>query len=278
MKKQISKNHKAFGLGLKTKLLLVAFSVLPISCVVFICKTYLEPRTMLGSFRHVNEKSESNICVIVESGHGGINDNTYLTSGKQSPEWADGLKIYEGYSCKMLATDFVSSLLDADIDAFLLNSEVYDYSNIVRAERVNSWLKLDSRIIFISLHHNAQPTDCADFTDKYGVKGFLKNGASGIEIYTTIGKTKSDLIADFIYTELHNEFTDLKFRCDWTDKDADKEANFTVLAATDCPAVLIEFMFMTTYSDCKIIANKDYRRRYVEALTRAMTYYNNSLN
>lgn len=229
------------------------------------------------SFVHVNKKAKSNICVIVESGHGGISNNVYLTLGKQSPEWTDGLKIYEGYSCKMLATDFVSSLLDADIDAFLLNSEVCDYSNIVRAERVNSWLKLDSRIIFVSLHHNAQPTNKADYTDKYGVKGYMNNGATGVEIYTSKGKTKSDLIADYIYKELSQEFTDLKFRCDWSDGDADKEANFTVLTATNCPAVLIEWLFMTTYSDCKIIADKNYRKRYIEALTRAMVAYNQSI-
>jgi N-acetylmuramoyl-L-alanine amidase len=229
------------------------------------------------SFVHVNKKAKSNICVIVESGHGGISNNVYLTLGKQSPEWPDGLKIYEGYSCKMLATDFVRSLLDADIDAFLLNSEVYDYSNIVRAERVNSWLKLDSRIIFVSLHHNAQPTDKADYTDKYGVKGYMNNGATGVEIYTSKGKTKSDSMADYIYTELSQEFTDLKFRCDWSDGDADKEANFTVLTATHCPAVLIEWLFMTTYSDCKIIADKNYRKRYIKALTRAMVAYNQSI-
>jgi N-acetylmuramoyl-L-alanine amidase len=230
------------------------------------------------SFVHLDKKPASNICVVVESGHGKILNNVYLTQGKQSPEWSDGLKIYEGYSCGMLATDLVSSLLYADIDAFLLNSEAYDYTNLVRAERVNSWLKLDNRIIFISLHHNAQPTDKADYTDNYGYKGYIKGGASGIEIFTSVGQTKSDLIADYIYTELRNEFTDLKFRCDWADKDADKEANFTVLAASQSPAVLIEWLFMTTYSDCKIIANKDYRKRYVEALTRAMIYYNNSLN
>lgn len=229
------------------------------------------------SFVHVNNKPKSNICVIVESGHGGINNNVYLTLGKQSPEWSDGLKIYEGYSCKMLATDLVNSLLDADVDAFLLNSEVYDYSNIVRAERVNTWLKLDSRIVLISLHHNAQPTDKADYADKYGVKGYINNGATGVEIYTSKGKTKSDLIADYIYTELSQEFTDLKFRCDWSDGDADKEANFTVLTATHCPAVLIEWLFMTTYSDCKIIADKNYRKRYIEALTRAMVAYNQSI-
>lgn len=230
------------------------------------------------SFVHVNEKDKSNVCILVGSGHGKILNNVYLTSGKQSPEWSDGLKIYEGYSCGMLATDFVSSLLDADIDAFLLNSEAYDYTNIVRAERVNTWLKLDPRIIYIDLHHNAQATEKADYTDKYGIKGYTKGGATGIEIFTSVGQTKSDLIAAYIYTELHNEFTDISFRCDWSDKDADKEANFTVLAASQSPAVLIEFLFMTTYADCKKIADKNYRKRYIEALTRAMKAYNQSLN
>ncbi len=269
--------NKGYYFDFKTKLVLSIACVIAISTIICY-RLYLDKEAALSSFVHVNEKPKSNITVIVESGHGGISNNVYLTAGKQSPEWADGLKIYEGYSCKMLATDLVSSLLDADIDAFLLNSEVYDYSNIVRAERVNEWLGLDNRIVFISLHHNAQPTDKADYTDKYGVKGYLKNGASGIEIFTSVGQTKSDLIADYIYTELFHEFIDLKFRCDWTDKDADKEANFTVLTATKCPAVLIEFLFMTTYSDCKVIANKDYRRRYIEALTRALTFYNSSIN
>ena len=271
------KHDTSFHNSNRTKLLL-SFLSLSVIAVGIIFGLFYNKQHLSTSFVHVSNKPKSNICVLVESGHGGISNNIYLTAGKQSPEWADGLKIYEGYSCKILATDLVSSLLDADIDAFLLNSEVYDYSNIARIERVNSWLKIDSRIIFISLHHNAQPTDKADYTDKYGIKGYVKNGASGIEIFTSIGQTKSDPIANYIYTELHNEFTDLKFRCDWTDKDADKEANFTVLTATNCPAVLIEFMFMTTYSDCKIIANKDYRRRYIEALTRALTYYNSSIN
>ena len=229
------------------------------------------------SFVHVNEKPKCNICVLVESGHGKILNNVYLTSGKQSPEWADGLKIYEGYSCGLLANDLVSSLQKNDIDAFLLNSEAYDYTNLVRAERVNSWMKVDPRIIFISLHHNAQPTDKADYTDKYGIKGYLKGGATGIEIFTSVGQTKSDLIATYIYTELSHEFTDVKFRCDWSDKDADKEANFTVLAASQSPAVLIELLFMTTYSDCLLIADENFRNRYIKALTRAMSAYNQSI-
>jgi N-acetylmuramoyl-L-alanine amidase len=231
-----------------------------------------------ASFVHSSKREKSNICVLVESGHGKIINNVYQTSGKQSPEWPDGLKIYEGYSNGMLAYELVSLLQEQDIDAFVLNSDLYDYSNLERAERVNKYFGLDSRIIFLSLHHNAQPTDNADYTDKDGLKGFLKGGASGIEIYTSKGQTKSDAIAGFIYFELLNEFHEIKIRTDWTDGDADKEANFTVLIKTDCPAVLIEFLFMTTYEDCVKIADKNIRQRYVAALARAFKNYNNFLN
>ena len=274
--KRISRTHKERKL-IATKRILLAIIIVMVIAIVAICVVGLDTSTT--SFKSIESKQKSNICVLVESGHGGISNGIYLTSGKQSPEWADGLKIYEGYSCKLLATNLVASLLDADIDAFLLNSEPYDYSNIARAEKVNNWLRLDNRIILVSIHHNAQnvPHGKNIYIDKQGLRGYMSvedGGATGIEIFTSVGKTKSDLIADYIYVELKNEFPELKFRCDWSDGDADKEANFTVLTATNCPAVLIEFMFMTTYTDCIIIASKEYRRRFIQAITRALVNYN----
>lgn len=286
------KNDTSFHNSDRTKLLVsvLSLSVIAAFIILALCIKPASPNyydqhnseqcisfnSFTTSFVHVNNKPKSNICVLVESGHSKIHNNTYLTQGKQSPEWPCGLKIYEGYSCGILAHELVSSLQQADIDAFVLNSEAYDYSNITRAERVNKWFGLDSRIVFISLHHNAQTTDKADYTDQYGLKGYINGGATGIEIFTSIGKTKSDTIAAYIYTELFNEFPELRFRCDWSDGDADKEANFTVLASSYSPAVLIELLFMTTYSDCKLIANKNIRDRYIQAITRALVIYNNN--
>lgn len=270
------KNDTSFHNSNRTKLL-VSFLSLSVLAAAIVFGLFYNKQHLATSFVHANNRPESNICVLVGSGHGKFRNNTYLTQGKQSPEWPCGLKIYEGYSCGILAHELVSSLQYADIDAFVLNSEVYDYSNIARAERVNKWFNLDSRIIYISLHHNAQTTTNADYTDKYGLKGFLQGGATGVEIYTTVGETKSDLIASYIYTELLHEFPELNFRCDWSDGDADKEANFTVLASSYSPAVLLEFLFMTTYSDAKLIAKQDIRIRYIQAITRAMIEYNKSI-
>lgn len=285
MKNQIANIRKQFDLSPKNNLFLV-FTIAIIISLAFVLiqqsyrASYSRGKSIIlaTSFRHISDKTPCKINVGIDAGHGGILNNQYLTSGKQSPQWPDGLKIYEGYSNKLLASMLQTSLLENDIDAFMINSEAYDYTNLIRAERINTWLKLDNRIILLSLHHNAQPTDYADYTDKFGIKGYYKNGgASGIEVFTSVGQTKSDLIADFIISEIQNEFPEITLRTDKKDGDKDKEANFTVLAASNSPAVLIEFMFMTTYTDCLIIADPAYRQRFVSAITRAYVKYNQSL-
>ncbi len=44
------------------------------------------------------------------------------------------------------------------------------------------------------------------------------------------------------------------------DGDMDKEADFTILKKTDCPAVLTENMFMDTEKDCKFIMSEHGRQ------------------
>lgn len=65
-------------------------------------------------------------------------------------------------------------------------------------------------------------------------------GARGFSIYTTKGKTNSDIIAEIIMKQLMSDFPELKTRVDKSDGDLDKEENFTVLVKSNCPAVLIE--------------------------------------
>ena len=69
-----------------------------------------------NKFVHINEMPKSNIHVVILSGHGSIQDGKYQTQGKQSPTWQDGLKIYEGYSCKLLALDLSKKLTENHID------------------------------------------------------------------------------------------------------------------------------------------------------------------
>ena len=229
-----------------------------------------------ASFVHANERNRSYIDVYIITGHGSFIDNIYQTQGKQSPQWLDGLKIYEGYSCKMLGYELVDELLKNDIDAALVNPKAYDIDLVERVNMINEALHFNRRIIVISLHHNAQPTDKADYTDKYGQKGYYNCGATGVEIYTTPDKTKSDTIATLIFNSMKKELPQLNYRTDNSDGDPDKEAWFYELRKTGCPAVLIEFLFMTTYSDCLLIANDTIREKYVKSVTNGLIEYNNS--
>lgn len=230
------------------------------------------------SFVHTNKKEASKVRVAVIAGHGSIINNVYQTKGKQSPQWKDGTKIYEGYSTHMLANDLVSELQYNDIEADLLTWSATDISLYQRVFQANSIYNQDNRTLVVSLHHNAQPySKTVDYIDSEGLFGWYKNGASGTEVFTSPGKTKSDDLAEFVIDEITKAFPEMKMRVDLTDGDRDKEAGFYILTKTKCPAILIEWGFMTNYDDCKMIINRYERKIFVEAVTRGIVRYNQSI-
>ncbi|MDR2011420.1 MAG: N-acetylmuramoyl-L-alanine amidase [Bacteroidales bacterium] len=227
-------------------------------------------------FTNVKYKDRSAIHVLISSGHGSILNSIYQTLGKQSPTWADSLKIYEGYSTKMLALDLSHKLMQNNIDVTYINAYNTDMTLNERVQRVNELYKNDKRVILIDIHHNAQPIGKANYTDFEGYKGFVNSpfGATGIETFTSVGFTESDIINnEFIIPELENDF---QFRYGtWT---KGKEENFYMLKHSHCPAVLIEFLFMTTYEDCLLIADPEQRDLFTTHITNALVNYNNYLN
>ncbi|MDD4217456.1 MAG: N-acetylmuramoyl-L-alanine amidase [Bacteroidales bacterium] len=246
--------------------------------IIALLVTSLIAIVSIGDYTPIKEIKASNSHVIVCSGHDPVFNGEYMTYGKQSPTWEDGLKIYEGRSCQLLALELTEKLIDAQIDVTYLNPYSHKLSLLERVTEVNKIFKIDKRVLLISLHHNAQQTKTAPYIDKYGQKGYLSTadgGATGIESYTSVGYTESDnLNNNFIIPELQKEFPDIKFRTGH--KTLGKEANFYVLTQTNCTAVLIEWMFMTTYTDCLIISNSDYRNRYTDAICRALVSYDKS--
>jgi N-acetylmuramoyl-L-alanine amidase len=226
-------------------------------------------------FKNIDSLSNSNVHVAIVAGHNRIENNNYLTAGKQSPTWECGLKIYEGFSTQILALDLTSSLMQNNIDATIINNKS-EMPLSDRVSRINDMYSKDKRLILIELHHNAQQTDKADYTDHEGQKGFLNSpAATGIEVFTSVGYTESDNIADnFIMPALKYYFPHVNFR----NAGRSKEANYYMLRRTQCPAVLIEWLFMTTYSDCILIANPEQRKLLIQALTLAIVNYNYSLN
>lgn len=116
--------------------------------------------------------------------------------------------------------------------------------------------------LLISLHNNAAGMG----------QEWMK--ATGYSIYTTKGKTKSDMCAEMMLKDLRDEFPELRGRFDTTDGDLDNEAKFTVLTGSSYMAVLIEWMFQDNKLDLSIIKSTEYNRRFCACLVRSIEKLN----
>jgi N-acetylmuramoyl-L-alanine amidase len=184
---------------------------------------------------------------IIDNGHGGMKNGAYQTKGKMF-DHGNGLVIYEGVFNRSV-TRMISVMLSAEkIEHTILVPEVDDISLRDRVKRTNDLnKKVGGRGIFISVHGNAG-----------GGSG------SGFEVFTTVGETKSDKIADYFVEEMSKLFPMEKMRVDTTDGDLDKEVNFAVLMC-DCPAVLTENFFFDNLRDALIMSSA----KGVELIARA---------
>jgi len=121
----------------------------------------------------------------------------------------------------------------------------------------------------------------AEVANEYAADAFISvhcNGAEnrdaeGYEVFTAPGQTDSDVLADCIFVEIQNEFPDLDPRTDESDGDVDKEANYTVLTATDCPAVLVELEFITNPVREQQLSKPEFQIRYAQAIARGVATF-----
>lgn len=104
-----------------------------------------------------------------------------------------------------------------------------------------------SNCLYVSIHVNAAGAD-----GKW-------HDARGWAVYTSPGKTKSDLLATCLYNEAKTLLPhDSKYyvRSDWSDGDPDYEASFYVLTKTKCPAVLTENLFQDNKDDVAYLTSE----------------------
>ena len=177
------------------------------------------------------------MLVILDNGHG------VDTAGKCSPVWADGSQFHEyefnrdivgriAYKCKMNGIPFR-----------VLVPEAKDISLRERVQRANAiYDSITDKCFLLSIHANA-------------------GMGTGFEVWTSKGKTKSDVYADIFMEEAERELKEFKMRKDYTDGDSDKEEQFYILRHTKCPAVLTENLFMDTERDCRFLMNEEGRDR-----------------
>lgn len=114
-------------------------------------------------------------------------------------------------------------------------------------------LKADA---FISIHCN----------------GAVAPEANGFEIYTTPGQNRSDILATAIFESWSKAFPAQRKRTDYRDNDPDKEANLKVLRETNCPAVLVEFGFITNPQEERFLLDR--KNQEIMGLAIATGIYN----
>lgn len=167
--------------------------------------------------------------VLIIAGHG------TETPGKRSP---DG-QLREGRYCREIAQRVSRELTLRGADAILIVPEDADTPLTERVRRVNKWCnKLGKdNVLLIEIHCNAAG------------KGNQWLNARGWSAYTTIGKTKADLLATSLYHAAEKYLPGHRLRCDTRDGDPDIEENFYVIKHTLCPAVLTENLFQDNRRD-----------------------------
>lgn len=222
---------------------------------------------------------------IIVAGHGSIVKGKYVTAGKRSPHWKDNTQLFEGVSNSALSNRLRGRLLEDHIECMEIQTDNTDLTLVQRVNKINTIYALDNRTWSLALHHNAQRMDTVPekyvYTDEDGNKGFYDNcgyEARGIEIYTSVGQTKSDLYADILFRAIQPLAIryGIPMRTQkYNDGDVDYEANFAMLSRTNCPSVLIETGFMTSYADCKILLDREFRRLYIEHLNEGIKRINN---
>lgn len=209
------------------------------------------------------QKSNKPKVVILDPGHGGINqDGKYQTSGKRSPIWDDGSVYYEGEGNRDIAQRASVLLRNLGWKVFYTVSpnEPKDISLGSRIKVSNMYFKENAEAFQISIHSN----------------GYKKNVGQGAEVFTSIGQTPSDPMATIWLDEHLKEFPELAGRTDKKDGDVDKEEHLA-MNKVNCPSFLIETMFHTFESECRILMSPEGRDRIARVIARTCERIHNEL-
>jgi len=152
--------------------------------------------------------------VVLDCGHGGSDPGAEGPTG-----------LTEAAAVLQIGKYVRRGLLDREIEVLCIRSKDEFVSLPARCDMSNDW-RPD---LFLSIHANA----------------FSNPLAHGYEVWTSVGQTAADPIAERIFQSIGVGFPNLAPRFDKSDGDSDKEAGFAVLAGTRDPAVLVECAFIS---------------------------------
>ncbi|WP_299531833.1 N-acetylmuramoyl-L-alanine amidase [Ulvibacterium sp.] len=188
--------------------------------------------------------------IVLDFGHGGIDKSgKYTTAPNKMFKFPNGEIAYEGFLNRQIGglTEIYlrSNHPNFNIVTTVKAIDPRDLSLSYRVKVANQLPPLET--IFISIHCNASK----------------HHNASGFEIFTTKGVTKSDALATSIGNRIKPFYDklNLKLRFDFdSDGDLDKEVDYYVLRKTKCPAVLLECLFFDFYQDFILLKNPEFQK------------------
>lgn len=195
------------------------------------------------------------MIILIDNGHGSN------TAGKCSP---DG-NFREYKYTREIAERLVNALRADGLNAQRIVTEENDISLAERCRRVNNVCKQygTKNVILISIHNNAAGADGQWHT------------ARGWEAWTSVGQTKSDMLATCLYEAA--ERSGFKIRNDMSDGDPDKEGHLYILKHTLCPAVLTENLFQDNKEDVSYLLSEEGMRTITALHVEGIKSYLNQL-
>ena len=229
--------------------------------------------------------TKNNTMIILGTAHLGT------TPGKCSPDKRFREAVWSRETCKELCSILRSYGYKTEIDYEPLNpSDIMKGSTVkqqqqhelaARVNFVNSLCKKHGakNCIYVSIH-----VDAAGADNQW-------HNAGGFSVYTSIGQTKSDILAECIYNKATVNLTEYSrmmahgkkmgcygenqkpFRTDTSDGDKDKEASFYVLNNTNCPAVLVECMFQDNKCDVEYLLSDIGRQEIIRTFLEGIIDY-----
>ena len=195
-------------------------------------------------------------------------------AGKRSPdgkfqEWQYSREIVERLREELAKRE---DLVDVFVDIPSAEVPLPQQAELTRRVRYVNQLcahRHTERSIYVSIHVDAAPSD-----------GEWKN-AGGWTAYTSPGRTRSDILATYLYEAAEKHLAGYAgkmeegkkkglygsnqkpFRKDTTDGDPDKEARFYVLVRTKCAAVLTENLFQDNKADVAFLTSEEGKKAIV---------------
>lgn len=195
----------------------------------------------------------ANIIWLLDPGHGGMIDGEYVTAGKRSPIWEDGSQYFEGVGNRQIVKKVVEKATALGYDVRDIVNDERDIPRRTRVARANRIHKNEKpQVFYLSVHSD----------------GFTKESANGYSAYTSRrASKKSKMLAEVCLDTMEEFFPNRKMRQDPRDGFKDKEANFTVITETFCPAVLLEWFFMTNEAECReILLTEEGQNKIVDCM------------